>query len=187
VNFRRILPLGRFEFPTNERRTDERAATDADIARLDTYIERLSGSLGHADRVFPFRSYMIGTMLPGKRKSIEPMSARLDPENVPVLRQKLQHFISESPWHDDAVLARVREEVIPLMQEREPIQAWIVDDSGMPKKGKLSVGVAHQYCGQLGKQANCQVAVSVSMQILLQACRSHTSSICRNSGLRTIM
>ena len=142
---------------------DELAATDADIARLDAYIDRLSGALGHADRVFPFRSYLIGTMLPGKRKSIEPMSARLDPENVPRMHQKLQHFIATSPWHDDAVLARVREEVIPRMQDREPIQAWIVDDSGMPKKGKLSVGVAHQYCGQLGKQANCQVAVSLSI------------------------
>jgi SRSO17 transposase len=143
--------------------TDEIAATDADIARLDAYIDRLSGALGHADRVFPFRSYLIGTMLPGKRKSIEPMSARLDPENVPRMHQKLQHFIATSPWHDDAVLARVRDEVIPQMQDREPIQAWIVDDSGMPKKGKLSVGVAHQYCGQLGKQANCQVAVSLSI------------------------
>jgi SRSO17 transposase len=142
---------------------DELAATDADIARLDAYIDRLSGALGHADRIFPFRSYLIGTMLPGKRKSIEPMSARLDPENVPRMHQKLQHFIATSPWQDDAVLARVREEVIPRMQEREAIQAWIVDDSGMPKKGKLSVGVAHQYCGQLGKQANCQVAVSLSI------------------------
>src|ERR1019366_7434611 len=133
---------------------DELAATDADIARLEAYIDRLSGALGHADRVFPFRSYLIGTMLPGKRKSIEPMSARLDPENVPRMHQKLQHFIATSPWHDDAVLARVREEVIPRMQDREPLQAWIVDDSGMPKKGKLSVGVAHQYCGQLGKQAS---------------------------------
>jgi SRSO17 transposase len=141
----------------------EVAATDADVARLDAYIDRLSGALGHADRILPFRSYMIGTMLPGKRKSIEPMSARLDPENVPRMHQKLQHFIATSPWHDDAVLARVREEVIPRMQEREPIQAWIVDDTGMPKKGKSSVGVAHQYCGQLGKQANCQVAVSVSI------------------------
>ena len=142
---------------------DEIAATDGDIARLDAYIARLSGGLGHADRVFPFRSYLIGTLLPGKRKSIEPMSARLDPENVPRMHQKLQHFIATSPWHDDAVLARVRDEVIPKMQDREPIQAWIVDDSGMPKKGKLSVGVAHQYCGQLGKQANCQVAVSLSI------------------------
>src|ERR1019366_462142 len=106
---------------------------------------------------------LIGTMLPGKRKSIEPMSARLDPENVPRMHQKLPHFIATSPWHDDAALARVREEVIPRMQDREPIQAWIIDDSGMPKKGKLSVGVAHQYCGQLGKQANCQVAVSLSV------------------------
>jgi len=142
---------------------DDIPATDADIAQLDTYIDRLSGALGHADRVFPFRSYMIGTMLPGKRKSIEPMSARLDPKNVSRMHQKLQHFIATSPWHDDAVLARVRDEVIPQMQDREPIQAWIVDDSGMPKKGKLSVGVGHQYCGQLGKQTNCQVAVSLSI------------------------
>jgi SRSO17 transposase len=91
------------------------------------------------------------------------MSARLDPENVPRMHQKLQHFIATSPWHDDAVLARVREEVIPRMQDRERIQAWIVDDTGLPKKGKRSVGVAHQYCGQLGKQANCQVAVSLSI------------------------
>src|SRR5664279_2328522 len=125
---------------------DDIPATDADIAQLDTYINRLSGALGHADRAFPFRSYMIGTMLPGKRKSIEPMSARLDPKNVSRMHQKLQHFIATSPWHDDAVLARVRDEVIPQMQDREPIQAWIVDDSGMPKKGKLSVGVGHQYC-----------------------------------------
>src|SRR5450631_101418 len=84
---------------------DEIAATDADIARLEAYVDRLSGALGHAHRVFPFRSYLIGTMLPGKRKSIEPMSARLDPENVPRMHQKLQHFIATSPWQDDAVLA----------------------------------------------------------------------------------
>jgi SRSO17 transposase len=123
-------------------------------------------------------------MLPGKRKSIEPMSARLDPENVPRMHQKLQHFIATSPWHDDAVLARVREEVIPRMQDREPIQAWIVDDRGMPKKGKLSVGVAHQYCGQLGKQANCQVAVSLSIAKFVRELARSISSLYAASVVR---
>jgi SRSO17 transposase len=135
---------------------------EIDIARLDAYIDRISGALGHADRVAPFRSYLIGTMLPGKRKSVEPMSARLDPENFQRTHQRLHHFIASSPWRDDAVLKRVQEAVVPVIEGREPILAWIVDDTGMPKKGKHSVGVSHQYCGQLGKQANCQVAVSLS-------------------------
>ena len=73
---------------------DEIAATDADIARLEAYIGRLTGALGHADRVFPFRSYLIGTMLPGKRKRIEPMSARLDPEVGIAFRTKPQLALS---------------------------------------------------------------------------------------------
>src|ERR1035441_5850083 len=93
-------------------------------------------------------------MVERKRGGLPLVMPNIRAENVPRMHQKLQHFIATSPWHDDAVLARVREEVIPQMQDREPIQAWIIDDSGMPKKGKLSVGVAHQYCGQLGKQAS---------------------------------
>ena len=77
------------------------------------------------------------------------------------------YFVARSPWSDDRVLAKVRELVLPSLErggERGgPIEAWIVDGTGLPKKGKYSVGVARQYCGQLGKQDNRQVAVSLSL------------------------
>ena len=108
-------------------------------------------------------SYCTGLLLPGERKSVEPMAARLDPAQVPSLHQALHHFVATSPWHDDAVLAAVRERVLPALTRHGPITAWIIDDTGFPKKGTHSVGVARQYCGQLGKQENCQVAVSLSV------------------------
>jgi SRSO17 transposase len=136
---------------------------DADTKRLDRYIDAISGELGHVDRIAPFRSYCTGLLLPGERKSVEPMAALIDPTNVRKSHQSLHHFVSTSAWDDQAVLTRVGELTIPVLQKREPIRAWIVDDTGVPKKGKHSVGVSHQYCGQLGKQANCQVAVSLSI------------------------
>ena len=85
------------------------------------------------------------------------------PDRVSAKHQSLLHFVAQSPWSDDRVLAKVRELVVPSIERAGPITAWIVDDSGLPKKGKHSVGVARQYCGQLGKQDNCQVAVSLSL------------------------
>jgi len=102
-------------------------------------------------------------LLPGKRKSVEPMAARIMPTNLRQTHQSMHHFVADSPWNDKRLLARVVKLVIPVIQKRMPISAWIIDDTGMPKKGQHSVGVAHQYCGQLGKQANCQVAVSLSV------------------------
>jgi SRSO17 transposase len=75
----------------------------------------------------------------------------------------LLHFIGQGGWSDDAVLGKVREMVLPTIERYGPIEAWIIDDTGIPKKGRHSVGVSHQYCGQLGKQANCQVAVTLSV------------------------
>jgi SRSO17 transposase len=75
----------------------------------------------------------------------------------------LLHFIGQGGWSDEAVLAKVREMVLPRIERHGPIRAWIIDDTSFPKKGQHSVGVAHQYCGQLSKQANCQVAVSLSI------------------------
>jgi SRSO17 transposase len=131
--------------------------------RFQQYVGRLADVLGHADRHEPLRLYTTGLLLPGERKSVEPMAARLDPRNVRSRHQSLHHLVADADWDDAAVLAAVREYVLPTFQKQGPLQAWIVDDTGLPKKGRHSVGVAHQYCGQLGKQANCQVAVSLSV------------------------
>jgi SRSO17 transposase len=132
-------------------------------ARFAAYVEQLSVCLRHADRVAPFRSYCTGLLLPGARKSVEPMAARLRPERTSAEHQSLLHFVGQSSWDEKALLRAVRAAVLPVMTARQPIEAWIVDDTGFPKKGRHSVGVARQYCGQLGKQDNCQVAVSLSL------------------------
>jgi SRSO17 transposase len=132
-------------------------------ARFSAYMEHLSDCLGHADRVGPFRSYCTGLLLPGERKSVEPMAARLRPDRTSAEHQSLLHFVGQSCWDEKALLQAVREVVFPVMRERHPVEAWIVDDTGFPKKGRHSVGVGRQYCGQLGKQDNCQVAVSLSV------------------------
>ena len=91
------------------------------------------------------------------------MAARLDAENIQPMRQSLHHLVAKAPWSDDVVLEQVRNYVLPAMQKHGPVVAWIVDDTGFPKKGKHSVGVTRQYCGQVGKQDNCRVAVSLSV------------------------
>ena len=131
-------------------------------SRFAAYVETLTSVLGHADRAAPFQSYCAGLLLPGDRKSVEPMAARLQPGRVQAAHQSLHHFVAKADWSDDAVLAAVRARVLPVIERYGPIRALIVDDTGIPKKGKHSVGVARQYCGQLGKQDNCQVAVSLS-------------------------
>ncbi|RJF78443.1 IS701 family transposase [Azospirillum cavernae] len=132
-------------------------------SRFSAYVERLATTLGHADRGVPFRAYCTGLLLPGERKSVEPMAARVEPGRVGAAHQSLHHFVAKAAWDDAAVLAGVRDLVLPALLERGPIRAWIIDDTGMPKKGRHSVGVARQYCGQIGKQDNCQVAVSLSL------------------------
>ncbi len=131
--------------------------------RFKKYVDRLASVLGHVDRVAPFRLYTTGLLLPGDRKSVEPMAARLVPERVRAAHQSLHHLVAQAEWSDRAVLSEVYEAVLPAIERHGPIRAWIVDDTGIPKKGSHSVGVAHQYCGNLGKQANCQVAVTLSI------------------------
>jgi len=109
------------------------------------------------------KNYCKGLLLPGERKSIEPMAARLDAENTQSMRQSLHHLVAKAPWSDEVLLEQVRNDVLPARQKHGPVVAWIVDDTGFPKKGKHSVGVARQYCGQVGKQENCRVAVSLSV------------------------
>ena len=131
--------------------------------RLQSYLDGLTAVAGHADRVVPLQNYTKGLMLPIERKSVEPMAARLAPGNVRQMHQSLHHIVAEATWSDDALLRQVRGQVLPAMTRKYALAAWIVDDTGFPKKGTHSVGVARQYCGQLGKQENCRVAVSVSL------------------------
>ena len=126
-------------------------------------MDGLANAAGHEDRHAPLKDYCTGLLLPGERKSIEPMAARLNPDNVQATRQSLHHLVAKAPWDDQALLDHVRVQVLPVMQKQGPVVAWIVDDTGFPKKGKHSVGVTRQYCGQVGKQENCRVAVSLSV------------------------
>ena len=97
------------------------------------------------------------------RKSVEPIAAVTAPAEVSVEHQKLLHFVADLPWSDERMLAKVQEMVLPVIERRGPIEVWIIDDTSFPKKGSHSVGVHHQYCGELGKEANCQVTVTLSI------------------------
>ena len=132
-------------------------------ARFEAYVEALASVIGHADRARPLRDYCTGLVLPGERKSVEPIAARTAPTRTSAQHQSLLHFIGAGPWSDEKVLSKVRELVLPAIEKRGPIEAWIIDDTAFPKQGQHSVGVQPQYCGELGKQANCQVTVSLSV------------------------
>src|SRR5215204_6278874 len=132
-------------------------------SRFAKYVQGLVGVIGHADRARPLWDYCVGLLVTSERKSVEPMAAVTAPERVSAQHQSLLHFVNVAPWSDEKVLAKVRELVLPEMEGHGPIEAWIIDDTGIPKKGRHSVGVGRQYCGQVGKQDNCQVAVSLSI------------------------
>src|SRR5471030_186990 len=141
---------------------DLRAADDSE-SRFAGYVDGIVSVIGHADRAGPLRDYCIGLMMPSERKSVEPMAAVTAPERTAAQHQSLLHFVGQAAWSDERVLAKVREMLLPEVERHGPIEAWIIDDTGFPKQGRHSVGVARQYCGQLGKQDNCQVAVSLSL------------------------
>jgi SRSO17 transposase len=141
---------------------DHQVSEDSE-ARLVRYVDELAGVIGHADRAAPLRDYCTGLLATEGRKSVEPMAAVTAPAAVSAQHQKLLHFVANAPWSDERVLAKVREMVVPVIEGHGPIEAWIIDDTSFPKQGTHSVGVHHQYCGQLGKQANCQVVVTLSI------------------------
>ena len=137
--------------------------TGSSVERFEVYAAGLVSVIGHADRAKPLRDYCAGLMMPCERKSVEPLAALTAPGRTAAQHQSLLHFVGEGGWRDEAVLAKVREMVLPRIERHGAIEAWIIDDTGFPKKGRHSVGVARQYCGQLGKQDNCQIAVSLSL------------------------
>jgi SRSO17 transposase len=131
--------------------------------RFQQYVAQLAEAVAHRDRREPVRAYLTGLYLPRERKSVEPLAARVDPRWVRARHQSLHHFVANAAWDDAAVLRVARDTGLTAMGAHGGVAAWIVDDTGFPKKGRHSVGVARQYCGVLGKQENCQVAVSVSL------------------------
>ena len=133
-----------------------------ELREFERYMAHLSEGLGHSDRHAGLRGYCTGLMAPLKRKSVEPMAAHLAPADTRSRHQSLHHFVADAAWSDEKMLLRVAQWVVPAMDFSDG-GWWIVDDTGLPKQGRHSVGVARQYCGMLGKQDNCQVAVSVTL------------------------
>jgi SRSO17 transposase len=129
--------------------------------RFAAYVESLADVLGHSDRIGPLMDYCTGLLMPGERKSVEPIAAIIAPARAAAEHQSLLHFVGQSPWSDEAMLGKVRELVRPALAAGGGIEALIVDDTGFAKKGSHSVGVARQYCGRLGKTDNCQIAVTL--------------------------
>jgi len=131
--------------------------------RFAAYVESLASVLGHAGRSGPLLDYCTGLLMPGERKSVEPIASVVSPARTSATHQSLLHFVGQSPWSDEALLAKVRAQAAPAFDAQGGVEAWIVDDTGFPKKGSHSVGVARQYCGRLGKTDNCQIAVTLSI------------------------
>ncbi|MFE6555841.1 IS701 family transposase [Streptomyces sp. NPDC057746] len=122
-------------------------------AKLALFVADVFASVPRKDQRAKGDCYLRGLMLDGRRKSIQPMVERLPDGN----EQNLQQFVNQSTWDPVPVRRRIAERMVPQVGP----DAWAVDDVSFPKDGRMSVAVAHQYCGALGKQANCQVAVSV--------------------------
>ena len=137
--------------------------SDDSAERFSAYLQEIAGVMEHAARVEPMRAYCSGLLLECERKSVEPIAAATAPNATSAQHQSLLHFLAKGEWSDAKVLGKVRELVLPQIERHGSIGAWIIDDTSFPKCGSHSVGVSHQYCGQLGKQANCQVAVSLSV------------------------
>ena len=141
----------------------DRRHSDASAERFSAYLDELASVMGHAARVGPMRDYCTGLLLSCERKSVEPIAAATAPAGTSAQHQSLLHFLAKGEWSDAAVLGKVRDLVLPQIERHGAIEVWVIDDTGFPKYGSQSVGVSHQYCGQVGKQTNCQIAVSLSL------------------------
>lgn len=130
--------------------------------QFDAYLEALSPALGRPERKPQFKSYCMGLMLPGKRKSIEPLAARAAAMGSTTGCQSLHRFVTESNWSDEALLSRVRTLITPALSRHAPIRAWVVEEVTFTKRGTESVGVARQLSAR-GLRENCQtVTLSIA-------------------------
>jgi SRSO17 transposase len=137
----------------------------AAMTRLESYFAKIGGKLGNDSRRASFAVYAMGILGDGDRKSVEPIAARAcaDPAAADAAHQSLLHFVSNSRWSDRDVRQVAASHAVDAISEQGPIEAWIVDDTGMLKQGTHSVGVQRQYTGSAGKITNCQIAVSLSV------------------------
>src|SRR4051812_40799271 len=166
------------------------ASHDSSEVRFADYVAALVGVIGHADRATPLRDYCTGLLMPAERKSVEPMAAITAPARVAAQHQSLLHFVGQAPWSDAAVLTKVRDLVLPAIERAGPIEAWIIDDTGFPKKGRHSVGVARGGAGWRVSIADNSASRIIArwlgrsrLPIARPACRSPIASTCRRSGL----
>jgi SRSO17 transposase len=134
-------------------------------SRLRRYFDTIGVVLGDPRRRESFAIYAMGLLGDGERKSVEPIAARAcaDPGKADAAHQRLLHFAADSPWSDHAVRSEAAYYALTAMKKREPIETWVVDDTGFLKQGKHSVGVQRQYTGSAGKITNCQIGVSLTV------------------------
>ena len=132
--------------------------------RLRQYLDQIGERLGNEHRRASFAMYAMGLLSEAERKSMEPIAARAAGlGHASAAHQRLHHFIANTSWSDHEVRLAAARYAIAAMEERGPVMAWVIDDTGFLKQGKHSVGVQRQYTGSAGKTANCQVAVSLSV------------------------
>jgi SRSO17 transposase len=129
---------------------------------LTTFVDTLTADFGRPERRTDMTQYITGLLLDGERKSIEPIAARLvdRPDQIQAMRQRLQQCVVVSPWDAGALFSRLAR---LLDHDLPEVTAFVVDDTGFPKKGRHSVGVARQYSGTLGRTDNCQIATSLHL------------------------
>ena len=145
-------------------------ADDSEL-RFDAYVEAIVSVMGHADRAGPLYDYCVGLIMPGERKSVEPMAAITAPRRVAAQHQSLLHFVGQSPWSDEKVLNRVREKVLPALEHREPIKVWIIDDTGIPKQGKHRLGWRHNIAGSSAGRRTARWRCHSRLPITMRACQ----------------
>src|SRR5215468_8490520 len=133
--------------------------------RLERYLDQIGERLGDERHRASFAMYGMGLLSESERKSMEPIAARASgtSKHASASHQRLHHFIANTSWSDHEVRLDAARYAIAAMEERDPVTAWVIDDTGFLKQGKHSVGVQRQYTGSAGKTANCQIGVSLSV------------------------
>jgi SRSO17 transposase len=146
-------------------------SADNSKSRFAAYVEGLVSVIGHADRAGPLRDYCLGLIMPCERKSVEPMAAVTAPDRTAAQHQSLLHFVGQSPWSDEKVLAKVGEMVLPAIESQGPIEAWIIDDTGFPKNGRTPDPAAdllngrHQWVAEQHRPGNAEAELGAHLGV----------------------